>query len=293
LLILAAAEVAAAAMAALLIAEEAKQKQAPPSKHGNSNKARKQRSRRKTNSDELETDSKGHDEGLGGRVASSIGMRDGVGERDDTARDGQSHNEPEGSIGRNVQRLEASSVEREAGASHSEVEQPPITQAERRQKNERERKGKQRQRKTKVTTQATLEEALARVDTARASLDTLNALDVAIVCAKQILEHGGASSSTDAPVVPSAGSDLPRLLRQAEEKALNLSGEIRARAKATAYDLLEEGLVRSAVAESSTHIQEQQQSVIEPPPSAIASAENGNTLRCVFSGSEEHVAVSV
>jgi hypothetical protein len=170
------------------------------------------------------------------------------------ARDDQSHNEPESSIGRNVQRLEASSVEYEAGASHSEVEQPPITQAERRQQNERERKGKQRQRK-RVTTQATLEEALTRVDTAGASLDTLNA----IVCAKRILEHDGASSSTDALVVPSAGSHLPELLRQADEKSLNLRGEMRARAKAAAIDMLEEGLIRSAVVQLSTHIQEQQQ----------------------------------
>jgi hypothetical protein len=103
-----AAEVAAAAMAALLIAEEANQKQALPSKHGNSNKARKQRNRRKTNLDELEAGSEGHNEGLSGKVASSSGMRDGVGERDDMARDGQSHNEPEGCIGRNVQRLGAS-----------------------------------------------------------------------------------------------------------------------------------------------------------------------------------------
>jgi hypothetical protein len=103
------------------------------------------------------------------------------------------------------------------------------------------------------------------------------------VCAKRILEHDGVSSSADAPVVPSAGSDLPELLRQAEEKALNLSGEMRARAKAVAYDLLEEGLVRSAVAESSTHIQ-----------AAVGNcfSREREHLRCVFSGSEEHVAVS-
>jgi hypothetical protein len=65
---------------------------------------------------------------------------------------------------------------------------------------ERERKGKQRQRK-RATARASLEEALIRVETARASLDNLNALDAAIVSAKRILEHGGASCSTDALVV--------------------------------------------------------------------------------------------
>jgi hypothetical protein len=61
-------------------------------------------------------------------------------------------------------------------------------------------------------------------------------------------------------------------------------------ANAAAVDQMEEGLVRSAVSESSAHIQEQQQDSIEPPPSgtlaaaiasalaaAIASADNGNT----------------
>jgi hypothetical protein len=164
---------------------------------------------------------------------------------------------------------------------HSEVEQPTITQEERRQQKERERKGKQRQRK-RATTHATLEEALARVDTAGASLDTLNVLDSAIVSAKRILEHGGALSSTDAPVVSYTSSDLPELLRRAEEQSLNLRSEMRAMVKAAAYDLLEEGLVRSAGAESSAHIQERQQSSIEPPQlatssSAIASVENGTT----------------
>jgi hypothetical protein len=46
-------------------------------------------------------------------------------------------------------------------------------------------------------------------------------------------------------VVPSsAGSDLPEVLRQAEEKSVNLRHELRAMAKAAAYDQLEEGLVR-------------------------------------------------
>jgi hypothetical protein len=177
--------------------------------------------------------------------------------------------------------MEASSVECEAGTLHSGVEQPMITQAERRQQKERERKGKQRQHK-RATTRATLEEALARVDTTWASLDTLNALDTVIVSARRIREHSGASSSMDGPVVSSASSNLPELLRQAEEKSVYLRGEIRAMAKAAAYDELEEGLVRSAVDESSAHIQERQQSSIEPPlagtsASAIASAENGNT----------------
>jgi hypothetical protein len=119
------------------------------------------------------------------------------------------------------------------------------------------------------------------VDTAGASLDTLNALDAsAIASTKRILEHGGASSSTDALVV-SASSHLPEMLRQAEEKSLILRGEIPAMAKAAAVDQLEEGVVHPAVAESISHIKEQQLRSIEPPPSgmssvAIASAENGN-----------------
>jgi hypothetical protein len=88
----------------------------------------------------------------------------------------------------------------------------------------------------------------------------------------------GALSSTDAQVVPSSsGSDLLEVLRQAEEKSVNLRGEMRAMAKAAAYDQLKEGLVRSVVAEWSAHVQEQRQSSIEPPSAAIASAENGNT----------------
>jgi ankyrin repeat protein len=309
----AAAEVAAAAMADLLIAEEDDLKQAPPSKQGNSNKARKQRNRKKASPDELNTGAKGHNEANTSSVASSSGIRrDIVGERDDMQRDaaryskldgemdahgeeenavpavfdnsGQGHSEPRDSIGGNVQQLEASSsVECEADTSdRGVVEQPTTTQTERRQQKERERKGKQRQRK-RATTWSTLEEALARVDTAGASLDNLNALDAAIVSAKRILEHIGASSSTDAQAVPSAASsDLSEVLRQAEEKSLNLRRELRAIAKAAAYDQLEEGLVRSAVAESSAHVQEQQQGSIVPPPSAmsssaIASAENGNT----------------
>jgi hypothetical protein len=170
--------------------------------------------------------------------------------------DCRSHNEPEGSIGRIVQRVDASSLKCKAGNLHSGVEQLTITQAERHQRKERERKGKERQRK-RATTQAALEEALAQVETAGASLDTLNALDAAIVSAKRIREHGGASSSTDAPVVSLASGDLPEAVEASRgEVALNLRCEMHAMAKAAAVDQLEEGLVRSAVAESSAHIQE-------------------------------------
>jgi hypothetical protein len=118
------------------------------------------------------------------------------------------------------------------------------------------------------------------VETAGASLDTLNALDTAILSTKRILEHGGASSSTDALVVSSCAMiGLAERLRQAEEKASNLRREVRVAAEAATVDLLEEGLVQSSVVESSAHIQEQQQSCVEPPPSAtlasaIASSEN-------------------
>jgi hypothetical protein len=76
-------------------------------------------------------------------------------------------------------------------------------------------------------------------------------------------------------------TDLSELLRQAEEKTLHLRGALRTMAKTAAVDSWEEGLVRSAVAESSANIQEQQQRSNEPPPLAtssfaIASAENGN-----------------
>jgi hypothetical protein len=104
---------------------------------------------------------------------------------------------------------------------------------------------------------------MAQLDATGTNLDSLNALlDSAIVSAKRILEHhGGASSSTDGLVVSFASGDLPELLRQAEEKSLSLRGEMHAMAKAAAVDQLEEGLVQSAVAESSAHIQEQQQQV--------------------------------
>ena len=94
----------------------------------------------------------------------------------------------------------------------------------------------------------------------------------------------------------SASSDLPELLRQAQEKSLNLRREVRAVAKAAAYDQLEEGLVRSAVAESSAHVQEQQQGSIVPPPpamssSAIASAENGSTCVVCLAAPKDSVVL--
>jgi hypothetical protein len=79
------------------------------------------------------------------------------------------------------------------------------------------------------------------VDTAGASLDTLNALDAAILSTKQILEHGGTLSSTDAPVGSSCAIiGLAELLRQAEEKASNLRREVRVVAEAATVDLLED-----------------------------------------------------
>jgi ankyrin repeat protein len=195
-----------------------------------------------------------------------------------------------------VRRVGESSVACEVGTLHSGLEQPTTRQAECRLHKERERKGKQRQRK-RTTTRATLEEALAQMNTAGASLDTLNVLDAAIVSAKRILEHGGASSSTDALVVSSCTIiDLPELLRQAEEKALNSRREVHAMAKAASVDLFEEGLVRLAVAESSAHMQEQQQNRVEPPPSAtllsaIALAENGNTCVVCLAAPKDSVVL--
>jgi hypothetical protein len=146
-------------------------------------------------------------------------------------KDGQTHNPPDGSISSNMPRVGASSVELKVGTLHSGVlEQQMTTQTERQQQRERERKGKQKQRKRETThatleeTRVTLEEVLARVDTEGASLDTLNALDAAIVAAK--------------PVVSSCARSHPlsclllELLRQAEEKSLNLLCEVRAMAKA-------------------------------------------------------------
>jgi len=290
----AAAEAAAAAMAVLLIAEEEDYKQCVSFKQGISNKARKHRNRRKANADELTTGSKGHDEAASSSVASSSGRKDNACETYGMEREAACHSNPDGemdaqggeenavpvfnnggqghnnaserSVSRNTQWVEAGSVESEACTSN--VEQPTATQAELRQQKERDRKGKQRQRK-RATAQATLEEALARVDTAGESLDTLNALDAAIVSAKRILEHGDASCSAAAPMVSSfamfamfAITDLPELLRQAVEKSLNLRRELHAMAEAASVDLSEEGLVRLAVAESSAHVQEQQQSSI-------------------------------
>jgi hypothetical protein len=156
-------------MAALLIAEEEDHKQSAPSKQGSSNKARKQRNRRRANPDELDTDSKGSDEAISGSLASSCGRRNEAGERDDIGtdsarhtktdreiethcgeenagpvinKDEQRHNEPESSISRNVQRVEASIVECEAGTLHSGVEQPPTTTQVEHCNKKRERKGR-------------------------------------------------------------------------------------------------------------------------------------------------------
>ena len=80
--------------------------------------------------------------------------------------------------------------------------------------------GEAQQQQYRATARATCEEALARVDTAEASLDTLNSLDAVIMSAK--------------PVVSSCASSdlLPELLGQAGEKSLNLLREVRAMAKA-------------------------------------------------------------
>jgi hypothetical protein len=133
------------------------------------------------------------------------------------------------------------------------------------------------------------------VDTAGASLDTLNVLDAAIKSAKRMLEHGVASPSVDAPKASaSASTDLLELFRQAEERSLNLRLEVCAMAKAAAYDKLEEGLVRSAVAESSAHVQEQLPSGIEPPPSgtlAAAMATNGNTCVVCLTAPKDSVVL--
>jgi hypothetical protein len=187
-------------------------------------------------------------------MASNSGKRETAGERDDTARgvahhakpdgeisahggeenaafntsDGLGHNEPgEGSFGRNVQREKGSSgVECEAGSSHGGVpEQPTTTQAELR----KERKERKKQQKW-ASTIAALVEALAQADTVGANLDTLEELNAAIVFAKHIPpEYGGASSSTDVPVVSSdAISDLRELLKRAEEKSVSMREEVRA-----------------------------------------------------------------
>jgi hypothetical protein len=146
----------AAAMAARLIAEEEAQEPAPPSKQGSSNKPRRHRHRSKANPDETATGSKGRDEAVRGNVASSSARRGNAGESGDIGRnspcnsksdgeieahggeenagpvfdnDSQSHNEPEGSNSRNMQWVEASSIDYEAGTSHCGVEQPTSTQS--------------------------------------------------------------------------------------------------------------------------------------------------------------------
>ena len=187
------------------------------------------------------------------------------------------------------QQKESERKQKEREWQQKERDERQEQEREQRQK-EMERKGKERQQK-RATARATLEEALAQVETAEASLDTLNVLDTAIVSVRRILiEHGGALSSSmdDALEVPSAGSDLPELLRHAEGESLNLRRRVRARAKAAvaaavamlaATDLLEEaGMVRSADAESSSaqsQHRQQQSGVMEPRPSAPS--ENDNT----------------
>jgi hypothetical protein len=84
--------------AASLIAEEEDERNAPPPKQGNSNKARKRRNRKKANLDELDTDSKGLDEAIGGSVASSSGRRDNAGEMNDMARAAACHSKPDGEM---------------------------------------------------------------------------------------------------------------------------------------------------------------------------------------------------
>jgi hypothetical protein len=89
------------------------------------------------------------------------------------------------------------------------------------------------------------------VDTGGASLITLNALDLAIVSAKRLLEHGSATSSTDAPLVSSSifelqfpselqVRDLPELVRQAE-KSLSLEREVCAMVEAMTTASVENG----------------------------------------------------
>jgi hypothetical protein len=141
------------------------------------------------------------------------------------------------------------------------------------------------------------------VYSAGASLDTLNALDTAIVYVRQILEHRGASSSADAPVVPLSASSyyLPELLRQAEAKLLNLRCEVRAMLQAAAVDQLEEGLVQFSVAESSAYIiPEHQPSSINHQAAAVRNVVDGSCfsrkrehLRRVFGISEGLIVASV
>jgi protein-tyrosine-phosphatase len=105
------------------------------------------------------------------------------------------------------------------------------------------------------------------VETAGASLDTTDALDAAIVSARRILN---APSSIFELQFPSASSDLPELLRQAEERLVNLRREAKAAVAkqlehAEQSELLDPyGLVQSAMAESSAQIEQRQQSSIEP-----------------------------
>jgi hypothetical protein len=100
--------------------------------------------------------------------------------------------------------VKATSVQCEAGPSHSKVEQPTTTPAERQEQKERDRKANQKRRKRAearmlaeaLLAEALLAEALARVDTpAGVSHATLDALDAAIKSV--ILARSAPCSSTD------------------------------------------------------------------------------------------------
>jgi hypothetical protein len=88
----------------------------------------------------------------------------------------------------------------------------------------------------------------------RASGGILAALDAAIEDARRAFEHngGGSGLGSASSICESGRGALMPLLRRAEDKASAMRSEARARAKAIYVDSLEEGLVRSAVAESSS-----------------------------------------
>jgi hypothetical protein len=89
---------------------------------------------------------------------------------------------------------------------------------------------------------------MARADTVAggASNGALAALDAAIKDARRAFEHSGSGGGSG------SASASSMLMRWAEDKASAMRSEARARAKAMAVDSVEEGLVRSAVAESSS-----------------------------------------
>jgi hypothetical protein len=109
-------------MASLLIAEEEDQKQWQLSKQGKSNKARKQRNRRKANPDLLDTGSKEPDEAIGGSVASSSGTRDKGVERDEKGRDAACHSKSDGEIDALGGEENAGPVFNNGGQGHNESE---------------------------------------------------------------------------------------------------------------------------------------------------------------------------